>query len=74
MKGAELAERLRRRRPELRILLMSGYVDEPIIHRLSRDSIAFLPKPFTSLQLVEKVRQILDAPWRTSTAGRGPVG
>jgi len=63
MKGAELAERLRRSRPYLRVLLMSGYTDEPVVHRLYRDSVAFLPKPFTSVELVEKVRQVLDAPW-----------
>jgi FixJ family two-component response regulator len=74
MKGAELAERLRRKRPSLRILLMSGYTDEPIVQRLSQDSMAFLPKPFTSVELVEKVRQVLDAPWNGLPSGRHPDG
>ena len=68
MKGAELVERLRLARPELRILLMSGYTDEPLAQRLSRDS-AFLQKPFTSVELVAKVRQVLDAPWNGLPAG-----
>jgi CheY-like chemotaxis protein len=63
MKGVELAERLRGVRPGLRILIMSGYTDEPVIQRLGRESVAFLAKPFTSVGLVEKVRQVLDAPW-----------
>jgi len=74
MKGAELVEHLRHRRPELRILLMSGYVDEPVVHRLGRNSVAFLPKPFTSVELVEKVRQVLDAPWNGAPAGRRSDG
>jgi CheY-like chemotaxis protein len=74
MPGAELAERLRRARPALRILLMSGYTDEPLPQRLGRDSLAFLAKPFTSLDLVEKVRQVLDAPWNGHPAGRRSDG
>jgi two-component system cell cycle sensor histidine kinase/response regulator CckA len=74
MKGAELAERLRRARPGLRILLMSGYVDEPVVQRLGRGSVAFLPKPFTSVELVEKVRQVLDAPWNGLPTGKRADG
>ena len=74
MKGAELAERLRRARPDLRILLMSSYAEDPTLQRLGRDSIAFLPKPFTSVELVEKVRQVLDAPWNGLHNGRRPDG
>ena len=72
MQGADLAERLRRARPELRILLMSGY--EPVVQRLGRRSVAFLPKPFTSVELVKKVRQVLDAPWNGLPSGRRPDG
>ena len=74
MRGVDLAERLRRTRPDLRILLMSGYADEPVVQRLGRDSMAFLPKPFTSVELVEKVRQVLDAPWNGLPAGKYPDG
>jgi CheY-like chemotaxis protein len=74
MKGAELAERLRRIRPDLRVLLMSGYTDEPVVHRLGRGSVAFLQKPFTSVGLVEKVRQVLDSPWNGLPDGRAPDG
>lgn len=74
MKGGELAERLSRAHPGLRILLMSGYADQPVIQRLGRDSMAFLPKPFTSVELAEKVRQVLDAPWKGLPIGRHPDG
>jgi two-component system cell cycle sensor histidine kinase/response regulator CckA len=74
MPGADLAECLRRARPDLRILLMSGYTDEPVVQRFGRGSVAFLPKPFTSVQLVEKVRQVLDAPWNGLPTGRRPDG
>jgi CheY-like chemotaxis protein len=74
MKGAELAERLRHERPGLRILLMSGYTDGPVVQRLGRGPVAFLPKPFTSVELVEKVRQVLDAPWNGFRTGRRADG
>ena len=70
MKGAILAERLRLWHPDLRVLLMSGYIDEPVVQRLGRDSVAFLQKPFTSVELVEKIRQILDVPWKGLPIGR----
>jgi two-component system, cell cycle sensor histidine kinase and response regulator CckA len=74
MQGADLAERLRRAHPNLRILLMSGYTDEAAVQRLGRGSVAFLPKPFTSVELVEKIRQVLDAPWNGSSTARSPDG
>ena len=74
MKGAELAERLCLAHPDLRIVLMSGYIDEPVVQRLGRDSVLFLPKPFTSVELVEKLRQVLDAPWSGLPVGRRPDG
>ena len=68
MKGAELVERLRLNRPALRVLLMSGYTDDPVVRRLGRANLAFLAKPFTSVELGDKVRQVLDAPWHGSSA------
>jgi two-component system, cell cycle sensor histidine kinase and response regulator CckA len=63
MSGGELASRLARHRPDLRIVLMSGYTDEPIVRSLGPDSAVFLPKPFSSVTLAEKIRQVLDRPW-----------
>jgi CheY-like chemotaxis protein len=74
MRGADLAERLRLARPDLRIVLMSGYPDQPAVQRLGRNSLAVLPKPFTSIELVDKVRQVLDTPWHGQPAPRTADG
>jgi CheY-like chemotaxis protein len=64
MGGPELARRLSNLRPELRILFMSGYSDDPVVRSIERSASLFLAKPFTSAALLDKVRQTLDAPWR----------
>ncbi len=62
MRGPELAERLIRLRPELRVLYMSGYTDDTIAHHWFLDAgTEFLQKPFTSNTLLRKVREVLDA-------------
>jgi PAS domain S-box-containing protein len=57
MTGYELGQKISARRPELRILYMSGYRDNPIGGESDR---AFLHKPFTPDVLLTKVRQLLD--------------
>jgi CheY-like chemotaxis protein len=61
MDGTELARQLSRTRPELRILFMSGYVDDSLVRPIGRDPL-FLAKPFTATALIEKVHQALDLP------------
>jgi DNA-binding NtrC family response regulator len=60
--GPDLADRLRRLRPEMKVLYMSGFRNHPAISHtsLGRD-IAFLQKPFTSGALSAGVRDALDA-------------
>src|SRR5258706_3317769 len=59
--GAPLVERLRASRPDLRVLYMSGYTDEAIIHPgVLDEGIPFLQKPFTPHALAQKVREVLD--------------
>ena len=58
MDGWELGRELRRRRPDQRLLFISGFVPSPA-DALERSS--FLPKPFTPDQLVRRVREVLDA-------------
>jgi len=61
MNGREVAARLRERRPDARVLLMSGYTDDEILRRGLHDtSIAFLQKPFTPDDLGRAVRETLD--------------
>jgi PAS domain S-box-containing protein len=60
MNGPELARELRRLRPNLRVLLMSGYTEEAILSQGSPETeMAFLPKPFTPDDLAAKVREVL---------------
>jgi two-component system, cell cycle sensor histidine kinase and response regulator CckA len=60
MSGPELARQLRLRRPELRVLCMSGYPESA--HRQAADGepwTAWLQKPFSPDGLIAKVRECL---------------
>jgi two-component system, cell cycle sensor histidine kinase and response regulator CckA len=60
--GRELARRLSHIRPGTRVLYVSGYTDEAIIHHgMLEPGLAFLQKPFTPSALARKVRDVLDA-------------
>ena len=55
--GPELVTRLVERRPALKVIYMSGYTDDAIVHHGVLDpGIAFLHKPFTSETLGRKIR------------------
>jgi CheY-like chemotaxis protein len=60
MSGPELADRLARLRPGLRILFMSGYAESAIVHHgvLEPDT-QFIGKPFSAEALTAKVRQVI---------------
>jgi PAS domain S-box-containing protein len=59
MRGPALATQLRRQRPELRILLTSGYTEE-VLERSDGEAHPFLAKPYTPDQLRIKVAEVLD--------------
>ena len=62
MSGRELARRCHERAPQMRVLYMSGYTADHIVHhRVLEDGVAFLQKPFSARALLEKVRSVLDS-------------
>ena len=62
LSGKDLARRLQMVHPETKVLFMSGYTDEAIVHHGIVDShIAFIQKPFSETVLMQKIRDVLDA-------------
>jgi PAS domain S-box-containing protein len=58
--GTEIADELRQRWPELRVVVMSGYAqDEDVSERTSSGSLIFLQKPFSARALGDTVRTAL---------------
>jgi FixJ family two-component response regulator len=61
LSGRQLADTLRTRFPDLKVLYMSGYTDDAIMrHGVLESSVQFLQKPFTPQSLSLKVREVLD--------------
>ncbi len=59
MDGLEMGHRLRRRRPGVPLLLMSGYAQEALEGELPGFDCAFLPKPFTPADLLDAVQTLI---------------
>lgn len=72
MRGPELAIRLRSTRPELRVLLVSGYAEE-IVEGDRDDSLPFLAKPFSAESLLTAVDAAL-APGDGGSTSSKPAG
>lgn len=63
LNGWEVAERVAHHWPRIKILYMSGYTTDAIVHHgVLHEGRFFLQKPFTPTALVIKVREVLDAP------------
>jgi signal transduction histidine kinase/CheY-like chemotaxis protein len=81
MRGDQLAEHVARLRPGLRVLFMSGYTQEAVIHQgRMPPGMHLLQKPFTPEQLRARVRQLLHgdaapgAPGAAGAAGAAGAG
>jgi CheY-like chemotaxis protein len=60
--GPKLADRLATSRPEMKVLFVSGYTADALVHGdLHRTDFAFLSKPFSLNTLARKIRSILDS-------------
>jgi signal transduction histidine kinase/ActR/RegA family two-component response regulator len=66
MNGRQLAARVALLRPAAKVVFMSGYTDDAILHNGVLDAgVSFIQKPFTPDSLNRKVREVLDTPKRT---------
>jgi YesN/AraC family two-component response regulator len=62
MNGLDLASKIRSLNPLLRCLYMSGYTADIIArHGVADTTSNFIEKPFSTHELTEKVRAVLDA-------------
>ena len=58
--GTDLAAEVSARRPDIKVLYMSGYTEETaVLRRLIEQGAAFLQKPFTFDALGDKLREVL---------------
>lgn len=60
MSGPAMVEKLLPQLPDVKVLFMSGYTDEAIVHHgVLQPGVAFLQKPFTPEALARRVREVL---------------
>jgi signal transduction histidine kinase len=63
MSGPELSQRILARRPDLKVLFMSGYADGAVVgHGILDSGTDYVQKPLLPEVLARRVRQVLDAP------------
>ena len=60
MDGPAMVRAMRAQRPDLPVLFMSGYAEEQLRQSIDIADVAFLPKPFSVVQLTEAVSATLD--------------
>ena len=63
MSGPVVAQLLKKRRPEMRVMLMSGYPDGEML--FLNHGWHFIEKPFLTAQLLQRVNEVLHTPERS---------
>jgi two-component system cell cycle sensor histidine kinase/response regulator CckA len=61
MNGVETVERIHQLRPGLPVLFFSAYSDTDVLRPMFARGLPYIAKPFTSLQLTKRIREVLDA-------------
>ena len=62
MGGPELAERLARSHPEMKVLFSSGYTDDTVLrHGVLASTAHFIAKPYSPAGLTHRVREVLES-------------
>ena len=60
MGGRGLVNEVLRIKPDLRVLFMSGYTEDAIVHHdIEQNAINFIEKPFSPARLLDKIQEIL---------------
>src|SRR5258708_2863127 len=62
MDGVQLADRIHQQRPGLPVLHFSAYSPQDSLRPRFARNLPFIAKPFTSIQLTQKIREVLDKP------------
>ena len=71
MSGWELADKVRERRPGIRVLYTTGYTGDSVgFASMHQNGTGFIEKPFTPAELTRKVRVLLDSNAFLAEAGR----
>src|SRR5262249_19073787 len=72
--GREVAEKLLRLCPKMKIIFMSGYTDDAVLrHGISNADAHFIQKPFTPDALLTKIRSVLKPETGASGAARSTL-
>ena len=59
--GRGLAERSLKLRPSLKVMFVSGHTQDVVLKEGIQKGAAFLQKPFSAIELAQKVRATLDS-------------
>ena len=70
--GVELARLARQMRPDLKVLLTSGYVGEAVA--MAGEAFELIDKPYESMALAAKLNELLQIEGATPPRRRGPAG